>query len=95
MPNTCGYAVLATSTNGALGAGLYPGALQAVALPEHKSSTFPLLCTQVVRLAIHCFSRPFTAVTTQFIPTIHTTNKNYKKFYTNNLLLIERKAVHI
>lgn len=93
MPNSCGYAVLTVGTTAVQGARLYPAAHAAPQHPEYKSSTFPRLQTQVIQQLIHHFHSHFTTVTERFFPTIHTTNKNNKKYFLNNLLLINRKAV--
>lgn len=93
MPSSCGYAVPTTSTTWLFGARLYPampGADQGV---EHKSSTFPLLQTQFFQQLIHCSTLIFTLVSERLFHTIHTTNKNNKKFFIHNLLFIYRKAV--
>lgn len=93
MPNSCGYAVFTVSTTAVQGAQLYPTSKATPQHPEYKSSTFPLLQTQFFQQLIHYYERRLTAVMGQLFPTIHTTNKNNKKFYLINLLLINRKAV--
>jgi hypothetical protein len=93
MPNTCGYAVAATSTTSKQIFGLYTVvALQPVE-PEYKSSTFPLLRAQVIQQLIHYFSGHLTTVGSPLIPTIHTTNKNNKKFFIHKFNTYYRKAV--
>jgi hypothetical protein len=48
----------------------------------------PLLCTHIIRHVTHSFLAHMTEVIHRVFPIIHTTNKNYKNFYLNNLLLI-------
>ena len=93
MLNSCGYTVCTAGTTTHGSAGLYPGAMSTPCGAGYKSSTYPRLFAQFIQQLIHRFSRPLAAVTEQLFPTIHTTNKNNKKFFLNNLLLIDRKAV--
>lgn len=93
MPNGCGYTVCTVSTTIHNDAGLYPGVIATPRGTGYKSSTYPRLCAQFIQQLIHRSWRQLAAVTEQLFPTIHTTNKNNKKFFLNNLLLIYRKAV--
>lgn len=93
MPNSCGYTVPTTSTTWLFGAYLYPAIPDADQGVEYKPSTFPLFQTQLFQQLVHCSARIFTPVPEWLFPTIHTTNKNNKKFFIHNLLFIYRKAV--
>jgi hypothetical protein len=93
MPNTCGYAVLTASTTTAQLSGLYTATILTPTKPEYKSSTYPPLLTQFFQQLIHHFPLKTTAVKGLLIPTIHTTNKNNKKFILNNFITYYRKAV--
>lgn len=94
MLSSCGYPVFSSSTTATLFAQLSTGWWGLAKGAEYKSSTYALLFTQLTRRLSHrIFAHP-TTVNFRVIPTIHTTNKNYKNFYLNKLLLIYRKAVH-
>ncbi len=93
MPNSCGYAVCTVSTTLHNCIGLYPAVVPTPHGAGYKSSTYPRSFTQFFQQLIHCFSDQLAAVTSRLFPTIHTTNKNNKKFFLNNLLLIYREAV--
>lgn len=93
MLNTCGYTVSTTSTNSGAGVQLSSYLIHIVQRAEYKSSTYPQLLAQFFQQLIHYFGRRLTAVNQGLFPTIHTTNKNNKKFFLTNLLFIYRKAV--
>ncbi len=94
MLNTCGYTVRNGGITSHVLEQLY-AALNPFRKPsEYKCSTLPQTYTRPSpQLSPNQISQN-TAVSEQLIPTIHTTNKNYKKFYTNNLLLIYLGGVH-
>ena len=93
MHNACGLPVLGSGTSRYSFTNLYSALAPTHQLPEYKSSTYALLYTQVVRELSHYFIAHLTTVNNRLMPTIHCTNKNIKKFFIHNLLLITRKAV--
>jgi hypothetical protein len=94
MLNGCGYLVFGSSTTAVLWNDLYPYRLDPLQDPEYKTGSYAQACARLVLLLTHSFFVHLTAVVTQLIPTIHSSNKSHKKFYIHNLLLIYRKAVH-
>lgn len=93
MPNNCGYVVPTTCTSTEQLGGLCTAVPTTPILPEYKSSTFPLVQTQVIQQLIHCFFRNLTTVNWSLVPTIHTTNKNNDKFFIHKFNTYYRKAV--
>ena len=93
MRKSCGYTVPVSGINVLNGSQLYPLLFNASTIAEYKGSTYTPTYTAVIRSQIHRVCTLFNTVTDRLIPTIHTTNKNHKKFYTNNLLLISTGAV--
>jgi hypothetical protein len=62
---------------------------------EYKSGTNPLLCSQFSHQLTPSFLVQITTVTRRLMHTIHTPNKNYKKFFILNLLFIYPEVVYI
>lgn len=91
--NYCGNTVVTTCINQYGLYKQYTGTHTHVGNPEYKSSTYPLLCPQTFHNNTHSILTTFTAVTQQLIPTIHITNKNYKKFFSKKLLFIYPEVV--
>lgn len=91
MPNACGQPVCSSSTNCTHRAKLYPYALGRPKQPEYKSVVYTTSYTHSIQQLTHSNSAPPTTVNNRLMPTIHTTNKNHKKFYSNNLLLINQE----
>ena len=91
--NACGYYVFSLVTTMLRNVGLYTQQLLVHIRGGYKSRDFTQSYHQLVRAVVHNFLTIMTEVTWVVIPTIHTTNKNNKKFYTNNLLIIYREAV--
>ena len=89
----CGYYVFSLVTTMLRGVALYTWRLLVHIGGGYKSRDFAQSYHQLVRAVVHNFLTIMTEVTQVVIPTIHTTNKNNKKFYTNNLLIIYREAV--
>ena len=94
MPNTCGYTVFSSSTNSSTLADLYPLSSSSPKSPEYKTSTYTLGYTIVIRQLAHRIFAQSLSVINRVVPIVHSTNKNYKKFYTNNLLLIYTGVVY-
>lgn len=94
MLNSCGYTVFSSSTSRSFFERLSTYTHNSAEWAEYKSSTYTLLFTHISRYLSHSIFTHLTAVKFRVIPTIHTTNKNYKNFYLNKSLLIYRKAVH-
>lgn len=61
---------------------------------EYKSSTNPLLRSQFNHQLTHSLLVQITTVTRRLMHTIHTPNKNYKKFFIPNLLFIYPEVVY-
>lgn len=94
MLNTCGYAVPSSSISWHILEQLYAALTTYTKQPEYKCSALPQpYAPPSPQLSPSQISQT-TAVSESLIPTIHNTNKNYKKFYTNNLLLIYLGGVH-
>ena len=93
MLKACGYIVFGWFITLSRTTRLYTYPYTAAAGGEYKSSTLSVVYNPVIQLVVHTFFTPLTSVINQVVHTIHTTNKNIKKFYTNNLLLIYRRAV--
>ncbi len=93
MPKTCGLAVDSSSINLSFIVRLFTQHVPHPTTAEYKSSTTSPAFPQLMRPAVHSFFAHFTPVLFVVVHTIHSTNKNYKNFFMNNLLLIYRKAV--
>ena len=93
MRSACGQAGYGLSTNRMRFSSLHTAVMHYVMVAVCKARSNPLFYTHLVQQQTHSFLTRITTVTTTFIPTIHTTNKNYKNFYLNNLLLINRSCV--
>ena len=94
MPNGCGQAADSSSINVFAGAQLYAAAQTLLVWVAHKYLTYTRINPSVVRAVVHCYSQVLAGVCWAVMPTIHSTNKYYKKFYLNNLLLIYRGVVY-
>lgn len=93
MVNSCGNTVGTTRTNQSHTCEQYTAIHTQVDSPEYKSSNFPPDCPHFFPTVTHSLLAYFTAVSEQLIPTIHTTNKNYKKFLYKKLLFIYPEVV--
>lgn len=95
MPNACGYAVFETSTTTQRVSDLYAALRSFINCAGYKGSDLHPAYTRFIQLLTHSVFTQITTVRFHVVHTIHSTNKKYKKFYLNILLLIYRKAVHI
>ena len=93
MLKACGNNVFSQRITRLAEALLYPGAMGTNYGGAYKPSVHPQGFTAVVLRLVHCSKATIVSVTIGLIPTIHSTNKNHKKFFTNNLLLISTGAV--
>ena len=93
MHSTCGYAAHSSSISRHLVGHLRTALRRAWLGGVRKPSAFTLPYAHSIPQSAHSFFVQATTVPGLVVPTIHTPNKNHKKFYTNNLLLIKRSTV--
>lgn len=93
MRKACGFTVRSRGKTPGLPGQLYTAVVHLLALGGGKAAGFSQRYTHRIPWLNHSCVQLFTAVTNSLFPTIHTTNKNYKNFYSNNLLFINRSLV--